>query len=165
MQEVKRTTREQASLPIRSHKALLISPPCIEGWVWRCSILNAESAPKAREIHDAYVPRMMAYLLENNVEPAILFCLRENMVLAPIEQALPSPRFVFVSARSLSTHKFKQTERFLTQFKGNMRRQLDLRPSIEGAQPVGQCLEVDELLNSLCHYGTADIIMEFPVQG
>ena len=87
------------------------------------------------------------------------------MTLAPVEKFSPTFRFAAVCSRNMYIHKFEQAWTFLTQFKGDVGRQLDRWRLKEWVQPVNDCLEVDEFLNSLRHYGTADITMEFPVQG
>jgi hypothetical protein len=43
--------------------------------------------------------------------------------------------------------------------------QLDPRRLKERTQPVNNCFEVDEFLNGLRHYGTADITLKSRVQG
>jgi len=65
----------------------------------------------------------------------------------------------------MSNHKFEQAWTFLPQFQSDVGRQLDHCRLKEWAQPIDECLKVDVLLNSLRHYGAADMTMKFPVQG
>ena len=114
-------------------------------------------------MHQAYMAWVNRCLSENAVKPAVLFRVRQNMILPPVEQVLPPPRFVSVSGGNMCIHDFEQGRTFLTQFKGDVGRQLDLRRLKQWAQPIDECLKVDVFLNSFRYCGTSDIALEFPV--
>src|SRR6266404_2057893 len=151
-------------LPTRSDIALCVSSPFAKGWVRRCRIISPRFTPKACVIRHAHMARVNTYLAKDEVEAAFLFQMRHNMILAPIEHESPTPRWIPGRSRNMCIHKFQQAWVFSLQFQSNVAWQLDLWRLKEWVQPIGECLEVDEFLNGLRHFGTAGITMDFPVQ-